>query len=161
MTRAGSPRITLARLPDIPLQVLVEHMSDPRVAEHMPLLKDAWNRDIAADFVAAKEACWHRDGLGHWAILADNRYLGWGGFQMEGGEWDFALVLKPDAFGLGARIARKALAFARADARISVVTFLLAPSRRNLRALERLGATFVAEVEYAGAPFLKYRMEMK
>ena len=153
------PRITFARLPDIPVDALIAHMSDPRMGEHMPLLTSPWTRDTAESFVATKEACWHRDGLGHWAILADGRYVGWGGFQKEETEWDFGLVLRPDAFGLGTRITRKALAFARADPRISCVTFLLPPSRRNLSALQRLGATYVRDVEQDGATFRKYRLD--
>ncbi|WP_424929655.1 hypothetical protein [Amaricoccus tamworthensis] len=134
-------------------------MSDPVVAEHMPLSTRRWDAAATAAFVAAKEATWARDGLGHWAILVDGRYVGWGGFQKEGDEWDFGLVLKPDAFGLGLRIARRALDLARADPRIPFVTFLLPPSRRNLGALRRMGAEFVGEVDYAGAVFRKYRLE--
>jgi len=151
--------IAFARLPDVSLDELVAHMTDPRVAEHMPLLKPGWDREHAARFVEAKEACWHRDGLGHWAILCDDAYVGWGGFQKEGDDWDFGLVLKPERFGLGMRIARQAIAFARADERIPYVTFLLPPSRQRLGGLARLGATFVERVDYDGVPFLKYRLE--
>ncbi|MEQ9257680.1 MAG: GNAT family protein [Roseovarius sp.] len=159
--RAGhrtAPEIRFARLTEVPLESLVAHMSDPRMAEHMPLLREPWNREVAERFVAGKEAAWQRDGLGHWAVLADGRYVGWGGFQKEGETWDFGLVLRPGAFGLGAAITRKALAFARADPRIAEVTFLLPPSRRNLGALARLGARFEAEVEHDGAVFRRYRL---
>lgn len=161
MARMKMPDISFTRLPDIDLEALVVHMADPRVAKHMPLFSSPWTTEIAARFVAAKEECWSRDGLGHWAILADGNYIGWGGFQKEGDEWDFGLVLKPDAFGLGWHIVRKALEFAGSDARIEVVTFLLPPSRRNQAALARLGADFVAQVEYSGATFMKYRLETR
>ena len=46
-----------------------------------------------------------------------------------------------------------------ADKRISFVTFLLPPSRKNLGARNRLGAVFVGEREYNGAGFLKFRLE--
>ena len=151
--------ICFARLTQISPEVLIAHMSDPRLVEHMPLLTFEWDLDAATRFVATKEARWRRDGLGHWAILCDNQYVGWGGFQKEGEEWDFGLVLKPQSFGLGARITRKALAFARADDRIPFVTFLLPPSRQNLGALERLGARFVGEVCYEAAIFRKFRLE--
>lgn len=157
-TRNRSPEIVFARLTEIPLETLVAHMSDPRMAEHMPLLAAPWDRAAAERFVAAKEEGWRRDGLGHGAILCDGRYVGWGGFQKEGDEWDLGLVLKPEAFGLGPRILREAVAFARADRRIPFVTFLLPPSRRKLGALDRLGARFVGEVDNGGAIFLKYRM---
>ena len=135
------------------------HMSDPRVAEHMPLLTFKWDDAAVSKFVSTKEDCWKRDGLGHWAILSNGRYVGWGGFQKEHGEWDYGLVLKPEAFGLGARISRQAIEFAIADERIPFVTFLLPPSRKNLGALTRLGATYVDEIEYDGATFLKYRLD--
>ena len=151
--------IEFVRLSGIDPAEIAAHMSDPRVAEHMPLLTFEWDDTAAADFVARKEACWARDGLGHWAILSGGRYIGWGGFQKEGEDWDFGLVLKPGAFGLGKRVTRKAIDFARADARIPFVTFLLPPSRKNLRALERLGARLVGEVAYDGARFLKFRLE--
>ncbi|WP_417839284.1 GNAT family N-acetyltransferase [Tritonibacter scottomollicae] len=152
-------QITFARLPDIEPDEIIAHMSDPRVAEHMPLLTFKWDKSAVAKFVAAKEECWSRDGLGHWAILSDKTYVGWGGFQKEGDEWDFGLVLTPQSFGLGARISKQAIDFARADERIPFVTFLLPPSRRNLGALDRLGAVFVAEQEYDGETFLKFRLE--
>jgi len=140
MSSDTSRHITFARLTEVPPEAIIAQMSDPRVTEHMPLAGFEWTAQSCADFVAAKEACWARDGLGHWATLCDGAYAGWGGFQKEGEEWDFGLVLCPEHFGLGARIARKALAFARRDPRIPFVTFLLPPSRRHLGGLARLGA---------------------
>ncbi|MCK5500249.1 MAG: GNAT family N-acetyltransferase [Tritonibacter mobilis] len=151
--------ITFARLTEVDPTEIITHMSDPRVAEHMPLLNFEWDEAATAGFVATKEACWDRDGLGHWVILDNGNYVGWGGFQREGNEWDFVLVLKPTSFGLGTRILRKAIEFAFADDRIPFVTFLLPPSRKNLSALKRLGAVFVAEIEYDGLTFLKYRLD--
>lgn len=151
--------ITFARLPEIETDEIIAHMSDPRVAEHMPLLTFEWDRVAVAKFIATKEDYWSRDGLGHWAILSSQKYVGWGGFQKEGDEWDYGLVLKPDSFGLGIRISKKAIEFAIADERIPFVTFLLPPSRKKRGALERLGARFVGETEYDGAKFLKYRLE--
>ena len=151
--------IRFARLSEIEPTEIAAHMSDPRVAEHMPLMTFDWDDKVAAGFIAKKEECWARDGLGHWAFLANERYVGWGGFQKEGDEWDFGLVLRPHTFGLGARIARKAIDFAIADERIPFVTFLLPPSRRKLGALERLGARKVGEIKYDGASFLKFRLE--
>ena len=151
--------ITFTRLSNVEPSEILAHMRDPRVAEHMPLLTSAWDMTTVEEFIATKEECWHRNGLGHWAILSDGNYVGWGGFQKEGNDWDYGLVLKPEYFGLGARISRKAIAFAQADARIPFVTFLLPPSRKNLGAIERLGAKRVGEIEYDGSVFLKYRLK--
>ncbi|MDA8747862.1 GNAT family N-acetyltransferase [Litoreibacter sp.] len=159
MAGSSRPKITFARLPQVDPRHILAHMSDPRVAEHMPLLTAKWDMAAVTGFVSTKEACWARDGLGHWAVLADDRYVGWGGYQREADEWDFGLVLTPNAFGLGMQITRKALALAVADQRIPFVTFLLPPSRKHLRALDRFGARFVGQVDYEGAAFLKYRLE--
>ncbi len=120
-----------------------------------------WDAVAVANFIATKEERWAQDGLGHWAILSDGKYIGWGGFQKEGHEWDFGLVLRPDAFGLGTRISRMAIEFAVADERIPFVTFLLPPSRMNLSALERLGARRIDDIEYNGVMFLKFRLDTR
>jgi len=150
--------ITFSRLVDVPAFEIASHMSDPRVAEHMPLLTGAWDTEMAIKFVKMKEEYWARDGLGHWAFLVDDKYIGWGGFQKEGQEWDFGLVLRPDAFGLGRRISTKAIDFAIADDRIPFVTFLLPPSRKSLGALGRIGAEHVGDVDYNGKTFLKFQL---
>ncbi|MBA5778564.1 GNAT family N-acetyltransferase [Stappia sp. F7233] len=153
--------MTFTRLPEISPDEIIAHMNDPRVTEHMPLATFVWDEAFCGKFVGMKEDCWQRDGLGHWAILGDGAYIGWGGFQKEGEEWDFGLVLKAECFGLGARIARKALDFARSDERIPFVTFLLPPSRKHLKGLDRLGARLVGEVDHSGSTFLKFRLDTK
>ncbi|MGZ2258106.1 GNAT family N-acetyltransferase [Roseobacter sp. A03A-229] len=153
--------IAFVRLSEIEPAEIAAHMSDPRVAEHMPLLTSKWDAKAAAEFIAKKEACWACDGLGHWAFLLGDRYVGWGGFQKEEDEWDFGLVLKPEYFGLGARISRKAIGFAMGDERIPFITFLLPPSRKHLGALGRLGARQVGGIEYNGVKFLKFRLETR
>lgn len=150
--------IRFARLSTIPPQTIADHMSDPRVVAHMPLVTEPWTEATARAFIAAKEACWTRDGLGHWAFLCDGRYVGWGGFQKEGDAWDYGLVLTADAFGLGRRITAQALAFAKAESCIATVMFLLPPTRRHLGALDRLGARFCGTITHDGASFLKYEL---
>jgi len=150
--------ITFARLGDVPLEAIAAHMSDPRVVAHMPLADGSWDLQRCAGFVEMKEGYWQRDGLGHWAFLADGDYVGWGGFQKEGDDWDLGLVLTPGRFGLGPRIAAQALDFARADPRIPYVTFLLPLSRRHLGALDRLGAREEGEIELGGARFRKFHL---
>jgi RimJ/RimL family protein N-acetyltransferase len=152
-------KIRFVRLSEVSLQDIVLHMNDPRVAEHMPLLTFEWTPKEAQKFVTTKEKTWQQDGLGHWAILSNEAYVGWGGFQKEGEDWDFGLVLKPDNFGLGMRVSRAAIEFAKADPRIESITFLLPLSRKKLGALSRGGAQFVGNIEYGGEVFKKYRLE--
>ncbi|GAA0607214.1 GNAT family N-acetyltransferase [Thalassospira tepidiphila] len=153
-----SDAISFGSLDDIPPATLIAHMSDPRMAEHMPLLNGRWDQDDVARFMAAKKAYWQRDGLGHWAIFYDGTYVGWGGFQKEGDDWDYGLVLRPECFGFGMAITHKALEFARSDPRISSVTFLLPPSRTKLAALRRIGAEFEKSVDYENEMFSRFRL---
>ncbi|RLK00544.1 acetyltransferase (GNAT) family protein [Ruegeria conchae] len=152
-------KLTFTRLPEVDPQDILSHMSDPRLAEHLPLLTSGWDNAAVDQFVQVKEEYWVRDGLGHWAILQGDTYIGWGGFQKEGDEWDYGLVLRPECFGLGSRITRQAIEFAIADTRIPFVTFLLPLSRRKSGALARLGAHYIGEIEYEGAKFRKYRIK--
>lgn len=152
-------KIEFVRLSAVSVELILAHMSDARLAAHMPLLEGMhWDRSVAEGFVEAKEAAWARDDLGVWAILQEGRYVGWGGFQREGADWDYALVLRPEAFGLGVRITRQALDWARTEGRMESVTFLLPPTRRHLGALARIGAVAEGEVRSAGARFLKFRL---
>lgn len=152
--------IRFARLTEVPPAAILAHMRDPRMAAHMPLMKEPWTPGTVTAFIAKKEANWARDGLGHWAILQDDTYIGWGGFERDGDAWDFGLVLTSDAFGMGMKITRAALDFARNDPRIDMVTFLLPPSRRNLSALKRLGALPDGTVINDGAGFLRFRLTL-
>ncbi|MCB2114280.1 MAG: hypothetical protein R3C42_07320 [Parvularculaceae bacterium] len=159
MNEPEKSAIEFVRLRDVDPDEILSHMRDPRIAAHLPLLTSQWDSRRVEEFIEAKEDGWRRDGLGCWAILHSGAYAGWGGFQREGEEWDFALVLTPDSFGLGPRITKMAIDFARNDRRISYATFLLPPSRRNFGALKRLGARHVGTVDYQGAAFLKYRLD--
>ena len=159
MKPIDSSDIQFVRLPEISPDRIMKHMSNPRVAAHLPLMTSLWVSAQVQSFVTAKEMYWKRDGLGHWAMLHKGDYVGWGGFQREGKDWDYGLVLTADSFGLGNAITRKALEFARNDPRISSVTFLLPPTRRNLGALRRLGAVSEGMVTYDDAGFQKFRLQ--
>jgi len=64
------------RLSEIPAAQILDHMADERIARHLPLMRAPWDIETVRAFVAAKEECWRRDGLGHWAIMIDGRYAG-------------------------------------------------------------------------------------
>lgn len=154
-----SHAITFERLSAAHKPALMAQMRDPRVTRHLPLLTEPWSDALCDQFLAAKDACWRNDGLGHWAIFHGADYVGWGGFQREGADWDFGLVLTPQAFGLGMRITHQALDFARTDPRIPRVTFLLPRSRKGANLLRRIGAQEVEEVDHDGQRFVRYVLE--
>ncbi|MCV6593370.1 MAG: GNAT family N-acetyltransferase [Silicimonas sp.] len=147
------------RLTEVDRAEVLAHMSDPKVAEYLPLMISCWTEDRVVEFIAAKEAGWARDGLGHWAVLSDGAYAGWGGFEKDEGAWEFGLVLKPEAFGLGFAVVRKALAFAREDPRIEKVSFYMDPKRPSLGVFDRAGAVPVGVVEHDGERFRKFLLD--
>lgn len=145
------------RLPEVEPAAILAHLRDPRIARHLPLLPAEPDMALVEKIIAAKEACWEGDGLGHWAILHDGEYAGWGGFQREGNEWDFGLVLRPAYFRHGKAIAIQVFEWARRHTNIEEVTFLL-PLSRSERALQRFGARPMGTSEHAGLPFRKWSL---
>ena len=154
--------VSFLRLTEIPVEILLHHMNDPRVSRHLPLYQGPWGQDDVARFIAAKEWGWQRDGLGHLAVRVNGEYAGWGGFEklVDAGPdtWDFGLVLSPAFFGQGARIMDRFMADAQADARIVTVTFLLPVSRRNTAIVRRSGAAYMGEVLAGDTRFRKYEL---
>ena len=164
-TRAGNTpdsygAFCFVRLPEVEPATILGHLRDPRIARHLPLLPADPDMALVEKIIAAKEACWERDGLGHWAILHNGEYVGWGGFQREGEEWDFGLVLRPEFFRQGKAIALQAFGWARRHTNITKVTFLL-PLSRSERALQRLGARPVCISELGGIPFRKWCLDLE
>lgn len=153
---------TIAFLPlsAVPPETVLAHMTDPRAAAHLPLMPEGWTLEDARGFIADKEAARAQDGIGHQAILIDGGYAGWGGFARDGAEWDLALVLHPDHFGRGPQILRLLIAEGRADPRIGTALILLAPSRRAVAGMARIGAESLGEVERHGARFLGFRLDL-
>lgn len=147
-------------LPDVEPVAILGHLRNPRLARHLPLLPAEPDMALVEKIIAAKEDCWERDGLGHWAILHNGEYVGWGGFQREGEEWDFGLVLRPEYFRHGEAIAIQAFKWARHHTNITEVTFLL-PLSRSERALQRLGARPVCISELGGIPFRKWCLDLE
>lgn len=148
------------RLTEVAPEAILAHLRDPRVARHLPLLPPAIDLAFVEQLVQAKEQCWKRDGLGHWAILHGGDYAGWGGFQREGEDWDFGLVLCPSYFRHGQAIAVQACEWASHYRGIEEVTFLL-PLSRSERALTRLGATPLETVDYAGTAYRKWSLRLE
>lgn len=149
--------IVFARLTEVPLADVVRLLNEPRNARHMPLA-GAFDDAAAAAWVRAKDAQWERHGYGPWAVLADGRFAGWGGFQHEDGGADFALVLFPEQWGRGAEIARAALDRGFGALGLDAVLIALPFTRNPGRAVARFGFAPDGEVAYDGARFRRYRL---
>lgn len=151
-------QITFGPLAEVDPGSLLNMLLDPGVRRHMPLAGDNWDEQTASDWAKGKDAQWQENGFGPWAILLDGKFAGWGGFQKEEDEVDLGLVLLPQHWGEGAAIFRLLVERGR-EMRLANVTIMLPPSRRRLNSLARLGFTPMADVEYAGERFHKFRLD--
>lgn len=131
-------------------------LKHPDVVRHMPLADAGWSDSTVADWVRGKDAQCLDNGYGPSAIRIDGRFAGWGGFQREGAEADFALVLFPEHWGQGGRIFRHFMDH-RAEFGIEAVSILLPPSRLRTRGLARWGFQPVGEVMHGNQRFLKFQ----
>lgn len=147
---------TLHKFSDIPIDDWIFLLNHPAVIRHMPLSNGAWTERTAADWAKGKDAQWQVNGYGPWSIRVDGNFAGWGGFQKEDDEADFALVLLPEYWGHGAEIFRACMN-RRNELDIGPVSIMLPPSRSRVRGLGRIGFAFAEELEYEGQRFLKFR----
>lgn len=147
---------TLHSFSDISIDEWTVLLNHPDVIRHMPLDDGAWTEAAIAEWVKGKDAQWQMNGYGPWSIRIDGSFAGWGGFQKEEDEADFALVLLPKYWGHGAEIVRGCMS-RRIELGIGSVSIMLPPSRSRFRGLARLGFAFAGELEYKGQRFLKFR----
>ncbi|MCX7784412.1 MAG: GNAT family N-acetyltransferase [Meiothermus sp.] len=137
---------------------LIALMNHPKVREHMPLTKENFDAEDCQRFVEGKERLWVEHGFGPWAFYADGKFVGWGGLQPEQGEADLALVLHPEAWGMGGPIAKEVLRRAFEEFGFPSVIVLFPPTRTRIRALLRLGFVRDGEAVVGGETFLRYRL---
>jgi GNAT superfamily N-acetyltransferase len=150
--------LTLHRFTEIDPATWLTLLNDHDVHRHMPLAGDTtWTETMAADWAAAKDAQLAENGYGPWALKLGGGFIGWGGFQKEGEEADFGLVLLPAHWGRGAMLFRELLARGR-ELPLDPVSILLPPSRVRLKGLIRLGFEPAGELTYDGHRFLKFRL---
>lgn len=154
----ADPALSFVRLTAIPAADVAALLNEPRNARHMPLAGEPFTIDGAADWAAAKDAQWERNGFGPWAILLDGEFAGWGGFQAEPDGADLAVVLHPRFWGHGADVARRAIDVGFDELGLDAVLVALPYSRRPGRVLARWGFTEDGEAVFDGVRFRRYRL---
>lgn len=150
--------LILIRLSDVRLSDIVALHNDPDVLRHMPLAGAVFDEAACRLWVEGKERQWVLNGYGPWGLQIDGKFAGWGGFQRELGDADFALVLSPRHWGHGRAIYQVFIKMAFEDMGLASITALLPPSRRRANGLRRLGFEADGVVDIAGAVFQRYRL---
>lgn len=151
--------VNFAQLSEIDERDIIELMNDEIVGKQLPLLGDSFSRDDYREFLNAKQHMWNEHGYGPWAFIINGEFAGWGGLQPEHGEADFALVLHPKFWGWGRKIYNKTKDIAFNQMKFNSITILFPPSRKNARAINRLGFMEEDKIEIDGEIFKKYRLK--
>ncbi|MFD4837031.1 GNAT family N-acetyltransferase [Achromobacter sp. NPDC058515] len=148
----ASPRVTLRRLQesDVPMMLAME--SDPEVMRHSTGVKpadEARRRELLA---------WLNEpqtDIGHWAIVADGKAVGWVSLTPleDTGRIQLAYRLCRDAWGLGCATRAAAqlcdYAWQRLDAP-ELVAVVWPDNHASARVLEKLGFAFSAHAQHYG-----------
>lgn len=159
MSSVAGPEITFVRLTAVDLDAVTTLLNEPRNARHLPLAGgEVYTAETAAAWVAAKNGQWDEHGYGPWAVLLDGEFAGWGGFQEEENGADFALVLRPQFWGLGEAITRQALDHGFRELGLDTVLIALPYSRHPDRVVARYGFVPDGDVAYGGVRFRQYRL---
>lgn len=151
-------KLKRVRLSEVSVSDLVALHNSPAVLRHMPLAGAVFDEARCRQWVQAKEAQWATHGYGPWGLLVDDAFAGWGGFQCEQGDADFALVLSPAYWGYGRPIFQHFVRLAFDDMGLASITALLPPSRGHASGLRRLGFEPDGSVRIDGAMFCRYRL---
>lgn len=105
-----------------------------------------------------KDGQWAEHGYGPWAVLIDDEFVGWGGFQHEEDGADYGLVLFPEFWGHGLAITHVVLGRVFPEFGFEEIYALLPLTRKADRAMRRVGFESLGVIDYDGIPFRQYRM---
>ena len=153
--------IEFVQLFSIDQKDIIELMNNEAVGKQLPLLAKSFSKEDCQKFLNAKKQMWDEHGYGPWAFNISGEFAGWGGLQPEQGEADFALVLHPKFWGSGRKIFNKTLDIAFNEMKLNSITILFPPSRKNAKAITRIGFEEDQSVEIDGEIFRKFRLKRK
>jgi len=152
-------RIRLVGLDTIAPERIIALHTNPEVLRHLPLAPDAFGPEACEAWISEKVGQWHTHGFGPWAILVDDEFAGWGGFQREAGDADLALVMFPEHWGMGPAICRRMIAIGFDELKLNRITALLPDSRTRDRAMARHGFTRSGERFIGAHRFARFVLE--
>lgn len=156
--RVFAAGIRLSRLAEVSTEDVLDLLNDPGIARHMPLAGDRFDEAAARQWADGKDAQWQQNGYGPWAVIVGDEFAGWSGFQKEGQDADFAMVLKPRFWGLGREIYVRAVGQGFDALGFESIVVTLPPTRKVARVLGRLGFHRDGETEHWGRRFLRFRL---
>lgn len=153
-----SKSISFTSLFEVDKATLIELMNNPQIGIHLPLLSGKFTENDCDRFLKSKKKIWDKYGYGPYAITINNEFAGWGGFQPEDIDVDFALILHPNFWGWGLKLFKHFQKIAFEEMGLKAITVLLPPSRLNTIVISRLGFYFCSKITIDDKEFMKYRL---
>lgn len=143
----------LAPLDSVNVDELHRVLSNPRISRHLPLFDPNIDIDWVKNWVKSKISQWDDPRLGPYAVLVAGKVVGWAGYQPDGDCAELAIVLEPDAWGIGKEVIESVSQRWQEFGDNRKRVFYL-PTTRNLQSIStRFEVDYVGEFEISGHKF--------
>lgn len=143
----------LKALNEVPAIELLQVLTDPRISRHLPLFEADIDLLWVERWVEGKITQWLIPELGPYAVLQAGAVAGWAGYQPDGESAELAIVLRPEAWGIGraviAEVERRWQKYGDGRKRI----FYLPTSRNPDLISKRLNTRFCGTTSFNGFEF--------
>lgn len=146
------------RLKNVDKNLIIQLLNDPLIKRHMPLSVDNFDEKQYFNFIEAKESIWKNFGFGPWAYFIDDKFMGWGGIQPDGDNFELALVLSSEHWGYGRHLYNDLIQEAFSGLHLESVTILLPPSRTRIKWIFKAGFVSEGQVVIDGKNFIRFRL---
>lgn len=146
-------RFELLPLNEVSIDALWDLLRDERIAKHMPLHDASISREWVENWVTSKMSQWSLPAAGPWVILIDDIVVGWGGYQPDDDKVELALVLAPNAWGIGLNVVAEINRRWDGVGDLRPRVMYLPKSRRSQLIAQRFGLTVTDEVRFGSAAF--------
>jgi hypothetical protein len=140
-------------------KLLIDLFNNPLVKRHMPLSPGVFTLDDYYKFLEDKQVIWNRQGFGPSAYYINGEFIGWGGIQPDGDEFEVALVLDPNRWGCGKLLYKDIMREAFSDHHLESINILLPSSRKKYKWLPKEGFIEAGTVIIDNHKFTRYRAE--
>lgn len=143
----------LVSLDSIDIAELHKVLSNPRISRHLPLFDSDIDTNWVSDWVKSKISQWDDSRLGPYAVLVEEKVVGWAGYQPDGELAELAIVLSPEAWGIGLdvveEVERRWQSYGDGRKRV----FYLPKSRRLDIIPDKFAVQYIGETEILGKEF--------
>jgi len=141
-------------------QELFAAIGDPRVTRHMATKNIS--KEDCRKIIEESLKHWDSHGIGSWAVLIENRIVGWAGFKLwKQKEYELLIVLGPKSWGLGKSIYESLISMAKNKFHLEKVIIILPETRKSFTyVVKRAGFSLVGTEIFNNESFQKFSLSL-